>query len=83
MENENSHLNKQTTNEDVGEDKAAFYRNLQVQKLFNDYNYDRDKLKKDDTQVIKPDPSNKIENPTASGSDKTTKFTTINTIPKN
>lgn len=81
MENENTHLNKNTTVDDTNEEKIAFYRNPQIQKLFNEYSYDRDKNKKE-SQINEKEPNLKPHNQIGAISDKTTKMTTINTLPR-
>jgi len=81
-ENENTHLNKQTTNEDSNEDKVAFLRNQQIQKLFNEYNYDKEKMGKDGPPNLNRIDVTKMDSQAGGNSDKTTKFTTVNTITK-
>lgn len=51
-------------------------RNQQIQKLFNEYNYDRETA-----AALSKSELSKQDTP-ASISEKTTKFTTINTLPK-
>lgn len=75
-ENDSTHLSKQITNEDQGEDKNTFFRNQQVQKLFNDYNFDKAKL------ANLPKSENSKQESHNGFSDKTTKFTTVNTLTK-
>ena len=66
------------TNEDANEEKNIFFRNAQIQKLFSDFFYDRDRVKlakdentKDENKV------NLAENNNPSSA--TTKFTTVMT----
>jgi len=75
---ENMSGDRNPTNEDSGEEKNAFYRNAQVQKLFSDYFYDKDKMKvgkEESPKENKTDDANaNMQDP---GSIGTTKFTTV------
>jgi hypothetical protein len=54
-------------------------RNQQIQKLYNEYNFDKEKIKPQDPQQPEKVEQPKTENlPLAGPSDKTTKITTIN-----
>ena len=66
----------QSNGDESNEDKNIFYRNAQIQKLFADYFYDKDRIKSskeeppnDDKKAILPEIN--------SGSTGTTKFTTV------
>jgi hypothetical protein len=65
------------------DEKANFLRNAQLQKLYNEYNFDRDRNSiKEVSTFDKSESTNKPESVSQGMSDKTTKFTTINTIGK-
>lgn len=70
---ENGHSSKTSTKEDVLEDKLLFMRNQQVQKLYNEYNFDRELNKNDAKEKI--DQKLRVDRGI---SHKSTKFTTLN-----
>ena len=81
---DHSQINKKTKEDEHQDDKNIFFRNLQLQKLFEDYFFDRDK-----NQLLKnsiPRGSAEFNNydmNNVGNSDKTTKFTTLATSAKN
>jgi hypothetical protein len=55
-----------------------------MQKLYNEYHYDKESVKKKEESVTdKMSDNNSIKQDVFGNSDKTTKFTTINSINKN
>lgn len=65
---------KMNTADNSGEEKNIFYRNAQIQKLFIDYSYDKDKFKLNNDTTKTNEKKNSIPE-VNSGS--TTKFTTV------
>lgn len=72
------HLNKNTTEDEKGGDKAAFLKDNSNHKIFADYYLDRMKEPPKESQMKKIDPA-KFDN-TQAGFEKTTKVSTMNTL---
>jgi hypothetical protein len=75
---------KKITEEENEEEKTVFLRNIQIQKQFSEYFYDKDKVKKAKKDLDKDSENKKLlKDQKNTSNDGTTKFTTQLTITKN
>lgn len=79
MSDNDTETNKINSNEDLTDEKSVFSRNVQAQKMFHDYYFDKTKC----NQIPSSDTNRlKVMSDANANSEKTTKYTTLNSISK-